>query len=275
MKPQQTPAQLNLAITAAASLVMDSMNRAANDPKATARSLPHAILPAFGISWNRDIIQSLARDAVNQLLLKLMNSPSPRLHYDNLAGMFKTAFPRPYSLIPEWDEWKHLVDAFMLDRRFSQEDIAHSVTFLTAKSVPDPGTLALLDAGAIEIIDGEAPNAGPIRTLWRLPRTSMADVSPDEHLPLPESGRAADVFKTAANRCLWSMDPEFPPRPIIRKRLNAPISFAKLGPAQKIGVLKRLKTAPVQVRRFIRGNTQRNLLKQARGSLPSVVSALN
>ena len=163
----------------------------------------------------------------------------------------------------------------MLDRRFSQEYIAHSVTFLTARSVPDPGALALLDAGAVEVMAGAAPNAGPIRTLWRLSRTSMTAVSPNEHLPIPESGWAADVFKKAAKRCLWSLDRKFPSRPITRKRLNAPISFAKLGPAQKIGVLKRLKTAPVQVRRFIRDNTQRNLLKQVRGSLPSVVSALN
>ena len=108
---RQTPAHTNLATSAAASLVMDSMNRAANDPKATARGLAQAIFPAFGISWNRDIIQSLTRDAVNQLPLKLRNSPLPRLHYDRLAGMFKTDNSHPYSLIPEWAEWKHLVDA--------------------------------------------------------------------------------------------------------------------------------------------------------------------
>ena len=104
---QSTPAQTNLAIAAAASLVVDSMNRAANDSKATARSLTQAILPAFGISWNRDIIQSLKpRDAVNKLLLKLRNSPLPRLHYDMLDGLFRTAFCHPYSLIPEWADRK-------------------------------------------------------------------------------------------------------------------------------------------------------------------------
>ena len=56
---------------------------------------------------------------------------------------------------------------------------------------------------------------------------------------------------------------------------GAPVSFGKLGPAQKIGVLKQLKSKPAQVRRFIKDNTQRNLMKQIRGSLPSVVSALN
>ena len=101
MKKLQTPDRTNLATAAAASLVMDSMNSAANDPKATARSPAQPILPAFGIRWNRDVIQSPTRGAVNQMLLKLRNSPSPRLLYDKLAGMFKTAFPRPYPLAPE------------------------------------------------------------------------------------------------------------------------------------------------------------------------------
>ena len=95
MKPRQTPAHLDLAISAAASLVVGSMNRAADDPKATARILAQAILPAFGIAWNRDTIQSLSRDVANQLLLKLRNSPLPRLHYDRLADLFKTAFSHP------------------------------------------------------------------------------------------------------------------------------------------------------------------------------------
>ena len=163
----------------------------------------------------------------------------------------------------------------MMGRRFAQEDIANSATSLTAKIVPGPGALAALDAGDVEVIAGGAPSAGPIRTLRRLARTSMAAVSPNEYLPIPDSGRAAEVFKAAAKRRQWSLGRTFPSRPIIRKRLNAPQCFASLGPAQKIGVLRRLKTRPAQVRRFIRGNTQRNLLKQVRGPLPSAVSALN
>ena len=274
-KNNTRPAHMNLAISAAASLVVGSMNRAANDPKSTARSLAAAILPAFGISWNRDIIQSLTRDAVNQLLVKLRNSPLPRMHYDKLAGMFETAFCRPYSLIPEWAEWKQLADAFVLGRRFPQEDIAHAITFLTARSVPDPGALAPLDAGAIETMAAAAPNAGPLRTIWRLYHTSLAAVSPNEHLPLPETGLTSDVFKRAVKRCLMSLDRKFPSMPLVRKRLNAPASFAKMGPSQKISVLQRLKSAPYRINRFVKDNHQRNLLKQIRGSLPSVVSDLN
>ena len=45
--PHFKPDHLNQAITAAASLVMDSINKAANDPKATAQSLSKAVIPAF------------------------------------------------------------------------------------------------------------------------------------------------------------------------------------------------------------------------------------
>ena len=272
--PNLAPFRMNQATPASASLVMGSINKAANDPEASARSLAHALVPAFGIAWNREIIQSPHRDSANKLLLEMRNSPLPRLHYDKLADLFKAANANPYSLIPEWAEWKHLADSFLLYRRFSQDDIANSATFLTGRGVPDPGALAIMDAGAVEVIAGEAPRAGPIRTLRRLARNSMTAVSPIEHLPLPDSGRAADVFKTAAKRCLWPTKRTFPARPIVRKRLNSPLSFEKLGPAGKIGFLKRLKTKSGQVLRFIRGNTQRNLMKQVRGSLPSLLPAL-
>ena len=127
----------------------------------------------------------------------------------------------------------------------------------------------------MEVTAEASPNADPVRTLWRLARTSMTAVSSNEHLPIPDSGWAAEVFKTAVKRCQWSLGRTSPSRPIIRRRLGAPGCFGRLGPAQEIGVLKQLKTRQAQVRRFIKDNTQRNLLKQVRGSLPSVVSALN
>ena len=89
---------MNQAISAAASLVMGSINKAACDPKASARSLAHAIAPAFGIAWNRAVTQPKPRGPPDKLLLKLRNSPLPRQHYDRLADLFKAAYAHPYSL---------------------------------------------------------------------------------------------------------------------------------------------------------------------------------
>ena len=233
---------MDLAIAAAATVVMESMTKAANRHAATARSLSTAIAPAFGISWNRNVINAVTSDWINKLLLKLRNSPLPRLRYDKIATMFKTAYSNPYSLIPEWTEWKQLAGAYMLDRRFPHETIAQTITFLLSRSLPDPGALAVLDASAIETMATASPDAGPLRTIWRLPRTAAAAVVSNEHLALPESGLSADSFKKAANRRIWPMERRRPNRPLVRLKLHAPPSFGKMGPSQRIEVLKRLKT---------------------------------
>ena len=224
---------MGIAISSDASLVVKSMADSANGPKETARILSSAILPASDISWNREIIHAATTDVLNKMLMKLRNSPLHRMRYDKLTNMFATAFSNPYALIPEWDEWKQMEDAYMPDRRFPQEAIAQTITFSTARCVPDPGALATLDAGSIETMAADSPNAGPLRTFGSLPRTASADVSPNEHLALPASGLSATAFKKAVKRCLWSLGRKYPPMPLVREQLKAPESFGKLGPPPK------------------------------------------
>ena len=249
--PKIRPVHMDLAIAAAATVVMESMTNAANRHAATARSLSTAILPAFGIRWNRNVINAVTRGWIDNLLLKLRNSPTPRLRYDKLAAMSQTAFGNPYSLNPERDEWKQLADSYVLDKRFYQEVIAQTITFLSVRRIPDPGALAVLGAGAIETMATAAPDAGPLRTIWRLSRTAAAAVAPNEHLALPDSVLSDDAFKRADIRCIWPMGRRHPNRPIIRLQLKAPPSFGKMGPSHRIGALKKLKTAPYKVGRFI------------------------
>ena len=139
--------------------------------------------------------------------------------------MFKTAYSNPYSLIPEWDEWKQLSDAYMSDRSFPRKTIAQAITFLSARIIPDPGSLDVLDASVIETMATDAPDAGPLRTIWRLSRTAAAAVASNEHLAVPQSGLPADSFKRAAMRCIWSMGRRRPNNPLIRLNLHAPPSF--------------------------------------------------
>ena len=149
--------------------------------------------------------------------------------------------------------------------------IARAITFPSARSIPDPAALAILDAGAIVTMAVDAPDAAPLRTLWRISRAASAAVSPDENLALPIDRLSDEAFKKAAKRCIWSMGREHPSRPLIRKQLKAPASFRKIGPSQRVGgVLKRLESTPPKVNRFVKDNSQRNLLKKTRGSLPSV-----
>ena len=120
-----------------------------------------------------------------------------------------------------------------------------------------------------------APNAAPLRMVWRIARNATIALSSNDHLALPEKGLSADTFKKAVRQGLWSPDRRRPEGPATRKQLGAPAAFKKMGPAQRIEVLKKPKRNPDRVNRFIRDNSQRNLLKKIRCSLPSVVSALN
>ena len=266
---------MDLAIAAAATVVMESMTKAANRHAATARSLSTATLPAFGIIWNRNVINSVTRGWINNLLLKLRNSPLPRLRYDKLAAVFKRAFCNPYFLNPEWAEWKQLADAYMLDRRVSLEVIAQSITFLSGRSIPDPGSLAASEAGSIETMATASPDVGPLRTIWRLSRTAAAAAAPNVRLALPDAGLSGDAFKKAAMRCICPMERRHPNRPLMRLHLKAHPSFGKMGPPHRTGVLKKLKTAPSKANRFIKDNSRRNWLKRIRCPIPAATSDLN
>ena len=240
------PYHMDLAIAAAATVAMHSMTKAANRHTATARIQSTSILPAFGISWGRNVINAVTSDWANKLLPKLRYSPLPRLHYDNLAAMFKTAYPNPYSVIPEWGEWKQLADAYMLDRRFLLKSIAQTIALLSYRGIPDPGALSVLDARAAETMATAAPDAGPMRTIWRLSRTAAAAVASNEHLAVPESGLPADSFKRAAKRCIWSMGRTRPINPLIRLNLHAPPSFGENGPIATDRSVEEAEDIPLQ-----------------------------
>ena len=58
-------------------------------------------------------------------------------------------------------------------------------------------------------------------------------------------------------------------------RLRLPGNYPKMGPVDRIKAIRDSRQAPTLVRRFLQDRTQANLLKQVRGSLPAIGSALN
>ena len=60
MSTKPNPRRLNYDITAAANLALNKIKKAADHPQATPRSLAAAILPEFGIKWNREVIDAVA-----------------------------------------------------------------------------------------------------------------------------------------------------------------------------------------------------------------------
>ena len=58
-----------------------------------------------------------------------------------------------------------------------------------------------------------------------------------------------------------------------KKKLHAPLSFAKMGPAQRIRLVGSPDVLPREVGRFIKDANHANFLKQVKGALPGMASA--
>ena len=70
---------------------MGKMKKAVSHSQDTPRSLAAAIIPAFGIKWNQEVINAVTRGEINRLLKKLKNPHHPRQYYDRLSDFFRMA----------------------------------------------------------------------------------------------------------------------------------------------------------------------------------------
>ena len=83
---------LDTAAAAAGKVVMEKLNRQLGQRDISARELPQALIPLYGITWNRAVINLVAKDSINQLFVRLRNSPLPRAEYGRLSSFFKKAY---------------------------------------------------------------------------------------------------------------------------------------------------------------------------------------
>ena len=113
-----------------------------------------------------------------------------------------------------------------------------------------------------------------LRALWSSARTAYAPISSaGEHLTQAHELFTQDSLVKAIRRhsAQFARSGTITTRP--SKTIKAPRAFGKLGPAQKIRYLESSAVHPRQVSRFIKDQTQANLLKQVKGSLPGLASA--
>ena len=121
----------NVAAVAAAILVLKDLNRVLNNTKASSIELTVAVIPLFGISWNREVCQR-AGD-LNKLLCRLRNSLLAPATYLKA----KELFAEPSGLIgpvpPNWEQWMSVIGKFELDNSNNVEswrEIAQDVRAL-------------------------------------------------------------------------------------------------------------------------------------------------
>ena len=65
---------LDAAAAAAGNVVMEKLNRHLGQRDISAREIPQALIPLHGITWNRDVINLVVKDSINQPFARLRNS---------------------------------------------------------------------------------------------------------------------------------------------------------------------------------------------------------
>ena len=266
----------DMAVIAAAQLAFDHAWRNAFASNATPHSISAALVPLFGISWTKKVITAVKTNRINDLLAKIRNVDIPRADYDKLADLFKLAFFAPTHFLPEWEEWRVIAERYRLDRRHSWLELASVVSQFISAGINSPFELAGLEAPAVESMVTSFDHRLSARDFWRATRLNATKASPADHLFLATQDVDVREFRRAIKRHKneLSRDPRDTPL-ASSSHIRLPKQYERLGPMARIKTLRESGQAVARVGRFIQDRTQANLLKQVRGSLPAISSALN
>ena len=100
----------DVAAAEAAGLVLGHLSR----PTATSAKLARALVPVYGVTWNRAVITSDAvggTDDMNCVCCLRRSSPLNRSEYDRSAAFLKEAYTDASLFPPYMDEWLEFPNA--------------------------------------------------------------------------------------------------------------------------------------------------------------------
>ena len=106
----------------AAGLVWGHLERQVADPDASAAKLARALVPVYGVTWNRAVITSDAvggTNEINRVLCLLRNSNLVRSEYDRLAAFMLQSYSHSSLFPPEMSEWRELAQRHRLEMHFA------------------------------------------------------------------------------------------------------------------------------------------------------------
>ena len=267
------------AISEAAELAFYYAWRRVFDEQATAQIIALAVAPPFGIRWIKKIIAALDRRQndrrVNQLLSKVRNYALPRIEYDRPADLFKLAYLAPEDFPPEWEERRTISDRYRMERRRSWAILAAVVSQLISAGVNSTLELAALGPVALDVLTAPLEGRHAIRNFWRAARMDAAKASSADALILNQQDVDVQAFQRDVKRHraeLSRTDPDHGPG---CSCLRLPEGFDRLGALDRTKAIRSSAQASSRADRFFHDRTHANLLKQVRGSLPVLCSALN
>ena len=267
-------ANTDCALSSAAKIIIDHLAKVVGDPKASSKIIVEAIRPVYGLTWTRAVLSHIGTSRINSILAKIRNSTCPRSEYDRVSTLWKQAFAVDTLFLPEWEEWKVIFERYRLDRRYQQAKLCEAISFLQAKGFQSPSDMSLISALDVEKFAPEFSPIALIRTVWRVIRLTFSQPSSSAHLIAAHENLTANKLFRAIKRC--SEEGVLSNRSFEQqsKKFRLNIDFQKLGPLEKIKYLSKSSLPAVKLDRFIMDNTQLNLLKQFKGSLPPMASAV-
>ena len=179
------------------------------------------------------------------------------------------------SLFPhEMGEWHDIAQRYRLEMHFPWDLLLATSLQLVAAGIPLPSNLAEVHVSELHSMAAASPFPVVLRALWPSARTAYPPTSSagEDLTPAHELFTQDSLVKAIRRHSAqFARSGAIATRP--SSTLKDPRAFEKLGHSQKIRYLKSSAVRPLQVNRFIKDQTQANLLKQVKGSLPGLASA--
>ena len=176
---------LDAAVAAAASVVLETMSRQVGQRDISARELSHALIPVYGLTWNRAVINCVAKDSINNLFGRLRNSARPRAEYGRLSAFFKKAYVAACTFPAELGGWRILAERCRLEMSIGWPAILSAATPLAGKGIGQPLSLAAVPLSSVFALCEGSPGPKAIAALRGVSRSSLAEGSSVGHLIPP------------------------------------------------------------------------------------------
>ena len=264
---------MELAHTAAATLVVDHLSKVLGAPSLPKSAIAQAVIPFYGVNWNRKIITSITTNRTNYEMGRRRRSVLPLKEYERLVDFLLQAYLAHGLFPPGMEEWKLLADRFRLATSHEWEEIAALMPFSQARGISTPLQVSDIPPDGLDALFGACPSPLLIRSFWRIARATFAQpAAPTFSLPGHKSfagKQRVSAIKRHSKQA--SLDRKLTAH--LSPQLKKVRNFDKMGQAQRIRKLPEAKLDPRTLGKFVFCSTQANLIKQARGSLPAIASA--
>ena len=255
----------SIAVAAAARLVLSGVDKVLNDPRAPAQALSEAIIPIFGIRWNREVCQRTG--GINNMLCRLRNSMLPKADYLKLRELFKEVLFLNGPLPPNWEEWLAIIEKFEMGNTVKHSEWVAVIMDFKTIGFDSPMDLSRLNLSALSELLIQNERLKLARQMWQA--CVLCYTSPSEgdiyeiHGASDEAEKLIDRIKGGELRkSNISKSLRFHTNKLKQKK-----NFADLGPAAKLKALKDANLSRSRTSKFFEAGATVNILKASRKTL--------